>query len=386
MVPDRRTFLRGVSAATVAAGLPAHAAAQDAPAVAQGNPPVGVSRTGRALKLLVLGGTRFLGPAVVEAALARGHTVTLFNRGRSNPHLFPDLEKLVGDRDPDVGAGLAALEGRAWDAVVDTCAFVPRVAEASARLLSGRVGHYALVSTVSVYSDLGPLGLDEDAPVGTLDDPSVEEVTNTTYGPLKALCEDAVEAGFEGRTTIARPGLIVGPRDRTHRFAYWPLRVRAGGEVLAPGDGRDPVQWIDVRDLAGFLVTSVEDEVTGRFNVVGPRVEASMAELVHGCKAVTAGDARFTWVDAKFLEERSILPWGQMPVWYPRDGESAGIGAVSNARALEAGLGFTPLADTVRDTLAWIDGLAPEDDARALQALAPDREAEVLAAWRQENG
>ncbi|MEX1023917.1 MAG: SDR family oxidoreductase [Planctomycetota bacterium] len=365
---DRRGFLGAASLAAVSSTL-------------SGRLP---TRSARKLELLILGGTRFLGPAIVEAAVAAGHEVTLFNRGRSNPHLFPKLETLIGDRDPDVGEGLTALGGRRFDAVIDTSAFVPRIAAASAELLAPNCRHYALVSTVSVYGDMQAIGIDEDDAVGTLEDPATEVVDGVSYGPLKALAEQAVRATFPGVVTVVRPGLIVGPRDATDRFTYWPLRVAKGGEILAPGDGRDPVQYVDVRDLANFLLASVEREVAGTFNVVGPEVRSTMDELVHGCKAVTGGDARFTWVDAEFLAARGVAPWSHMPVWVPRGGGSAGIGEVSNRRALAAGLELSPLADTVRDTLAWTASLPEDHPRRELKALAPEREAELLAAWHAE--
>jgi 2'-hydroxyisoflavone reductase len=380
MMITRRTILRCAALAGTAVGLAgSRPRAQDSEADDPVAPPPGAK-----LRLLVLGGTGFLGPHVVEAALARGHEVTLFNRGKTNPGLFPDLEKLRGDRDPEKDEGLSALEGRDWDAVVDTSAYVPRIASASAELLADAVAHYVLISTISVYAGFAEEGMDEDAPTGTIDDESVETVDGATYGPLKALCERAVEAAMPGRTTSIRPGLIVGPLDPTGRFTYWPVRVERGGEVLAPGDPSDPVQFIDARDLAAFVVHAIEERTTGTFNATGPATELSIAELLHGCKAVTGGSARFTWVPAAFLRELEVSPWSDLPVWVPGGGDSRGLTRIDVSRAVAAGLTFRPLARTVADTLEWYHGEPEERRARLVSGLAPEREGQVLAAWHEE--
>jgi len=209
-------------------------------------------------RILILGGTGFLGPATVEAARSRGHVLTLFNRGKTRPGLFPDIETLHGDRDPNVGEGLKSLEGRKWDAVIDNSGYFPRQVGASARLLAPNVGHYIFISSISVYADNSVEGLDESAAVATIADPNVEKITEQTYGALKALCEKACEQALPGRTTVVRPGYIVGPDDASGRFTYWPIRFDRGGEVLAPGAPQDPVQFVDVRDLGGWLITLVE--------------------------------------------------------------------------------------------------------------------------------
>lgn len=340
-----------------------------------------VEKADRPLALLILGGTGFLGPHIVERALARGHSMTLFNRGRTNPHLFPDLEKLVGDRDPDKDAGLSALEGRRFDAVIDTSGYYPRAVRASAELLDAS-GQYVFVSSVSVYASLAEPGVVESAPLGTLDDPSVEEVNGETYGPLKALCEQAAEQAMPGRTTVVRPGLIVGPGDPTDRFTYWPVRVQRGGEILCPGDPRDPVQVIDARDLANWVVNAIEARTTGTFNAVGPLGRMGIAELIHGCRAVTGTDCTFAWADADFLEAREVSPWGDMPAWVPPRDDYAGFGLVSNQQALATGLHLRPLADTISDTLDWFGGLPEERRSRLRAGIALEREAEVLAELR----
>jgi len=337
------------------------------------------------LRLLILGGTAFLGPALVEFARSRGHTVTLFNRGRTNPGLFPDVEKLAGDRDPNKGEGLKALQGRTWDAVVDTSGYVPRVVQASAELLAPHVRHYAFVSSISVYKELDRHGLDETSAVATVDDPTTEDV-GKHYGALKALCEQAAEAAMPGRVLNVRPGLIVGPDDPSDRFTYWPVRVARGGEVLAPGDGEDPLQFIDARDLAAWIILAVERGTTGIFNATGPSKDLLMRDFLAATRTAVGGDARFTWVDTGFLAKHKVEPWSDMPSWVPRTGEERGIGGVSIAKALAAGLTFRPAADTLRDTLAWFQSLPAERQAKMRSGLPAEREKEVLAAWHQSRG
>ncbi|MBJ6760277.1 NAD-dependent epimerase/dehydratase family protein [Myxococcaceae bacterium JPH2] len=337
-------------------------------------------------RILILGGTEFLGPALVDAARARGHVVTLFNRGKTRPELFPDLEKLRGDRDPSKGEGLKALEGRTWDAVIDTSGYFPRLVKASAELLAPHVGHYVFVSSISVYKDLREYGIDERSPVATIADPTMEKVTEESYGALKALCEQAAETAMPGRSLSVRPGLIVGPDDPSDRFTYWPVRVARGGEVLAPGDGEDPVQFIDVRDLAAWLIHGVERKLTGTFNATGPQEPVPMRALLDTCKQATGSDARFTWADSAFLTKQKVNAWSDMPVWISRTSEEKGMGRVGITRALAQGLTFRPTADTVRDTLAWFKTLPPARQAKLEAGIADAREREVLAAWRQQQG
>jgi 2'-hydroxyisoflavone reductase len=344
------------------------------------------------MRALVLGGTGFIGPPMVEFLLERGHTVTIFNRGRTHAELFPDVEKLVGDRNDD----LEALKGRTWDVVFDNHATLPRWVRQTGELLRGSVGRYVHVSTISVYAEPGytlpdgrfaepgwneeeRLRLDEDAPLAQLpeDWDGSEQVTGLTYGPFKWMAEAEAEKAFPGRTTIVRPGLIVGPGDPTDRFTYWPVRIERGGEVLVPGTGGDSVQFIDARDLVRFIVTLAENDVSGVFNATGPETRLSMAELVHGLRAVTTGPIRFTWLDADFLEAQGVRPWSDMPVWIPGDP----VSYVRLDRALEAGLAFRSLADTARDTLEWHASRPEEQQTRLRSGLSPEREAEVLAAW-----
>ncbi|UCD76347.1 MAG: NAD-dependent epimerase/dehydratase family protein [Phycisphaerales bacterium] len=360
------------------------------------------------LNLLILGGTGFLGPHIVEAALARGHSMTLFNRGRTNTHLFPELEKLVGDRAGD----LEALKGREWDAVIDTSGYAPKNVKDSAELLADHVKQYVFISSVSAFADHSTPYADETYPVGRLLDEDGNEldgmtyerkdVNGVTYGPLKALCEKAAEDAMPGRVTVIRPGLIVGPGDTTDRFTYWPVRIDRGGEVLAPGSGDDPVQYIDVRDLAAFVIRCLEENITGIFSTVTPAGRFTIAELLHGCKAATWNDATFVWADTEFLAKHGVHGWQHMPVWVaPADGYE-GFGLVSSEKAVAAGLKFRPLAETARDTVDWFKTL-PEDRQARLgpeavyrgetdsdeslpirrSGLSAAREAEVIKAWRE---
>ena len=328
------------------------------------------------MQLLILGGTVFLGRYLVEAARARGHEITLFNRGRHNPDLFPDVEKLRGDRDGDLGA----LQGRRWDAVIDTCGYIPRVVRSSAELLAAAVAHYTFISTISVYAELGRRTIDESAPVGTLEDPTVEQVTGETYGPLKALCEQAAEQAMPGRVLNVRPGLIVGPHDPSDRFTYWVHRVAEGGDVLAPDGPERPVEIIDVRDLAEWTVRMAEGHQTGVYNATGPDYPLTMGQVLQECKTVSGSDARFVWVDQQFLLDAGVAPWSELPLWIPDDPEGGGVFGVNCDRAIAAGLTFRPLTETVRDTLAW-DATRPADVERRA-GITREREAQLLQAWR----
>ncbi len=362
---------------------------EEARAVAQGETRV------RPLSILILGGTGFLGPQLVEAARARGHELTLFNRGKTRPELFahaPEIELLQGDRD----GKLEALAGRKWDAVIDTSGYVPRLVKMSAELLAPNVGHYVFISSISVYGDLSKPGIDESAKVATIADPTIEKVTNESYGALKALCEQAAEAAMPGRVTNIRPGLIVGPEDPTDRFTYWPVRIAAGGEVLAPGDGLDPVQFIDVRDLAAWTVHAIEEKQHGTFNAVGPAGVLPMKALLEACvQASPEAKATLTWVPAPFLEKQKVSAWGDMPVWMPREANPPDAPLIDSGKAIGLGLKFRPVSETVKDTLAWWRSLPPaapagqkEDrfhrTARLRAGISPEREREVLAAWKAE--
>lgn len=327
------------------------------------------------MKLLVLGGTVFLGRYIVTAALARGHEVTLFNRGQHNPELFPEVEKLRGNRDGD----LEALRGRRWDAVIDTCGYVPRIVRTSAELLARSVEHYTFISSISIYADFSVPGLTEISPVGRLQDETIEELTGETYGPLKALCEQAVERAMPGRALIIRPGLIVGPHDPTDRFTYWPWRIAQGGEVLAPGSPSRPVQFIDARDLAEWIVRMIEAEKTGTYNATGPDYALTMGQLLETCRSVSRSDATFTWVDEKFLLDAGVQPWMEVPLWVPDTEEHRGFSAVNCTKAISDGLSFRPLAETIQDTLKWV--ATRPSNALWRAGLKREREKELLQQW-----
>lgn len=298
------------------------------------------------MKLLVLGGTKFLGRHAVDAALAAGYDVTTFTRGQTNPDLFPDVEHLHGDRD----GNLAALEGRTWDGAVDTSGYVPRILRQSAELLRDAVDRYVFVSSISVYADFAQ-PVDESTPVATLEDPATEEILEN-YGALKAACETVVDEVYGERGASVRAGLIVGPFDPTDRFTYWPRRVAAGGDVLAPGNPDAPVQFVDARDLAAWLVQLALDGPGGVFNATGPAAPLTFRELLERARTATGSDARFTWIDDQPILDAGVQPWTELPLWLPGD-DYAGMARAGTHRARDAGLRFRPLEETVVDTLAW---------------------------------
>ena len=330
------------------------------------------------LRILILGGTGFIGPHMVREALRRGHQVELFNRGRTNNALFPDLKLYKGDRDND----LDSLAGGSWDVVVDNSGYVPRHVEDSARLLAPVVSRYLYTSTVSVYGDVSGPVVDEDTAVGTLVDESVEEVTGETYGPLKALCEKRVlaEIGAE-RTTILRPTYVCGPGDRTDRYTYWPARTMLGGEMLWPGTPEDEIQIIDVRDLATFTVDCLEQELKGIFNTVTPPKSFKMGDLLDDCQKVTASDMIPTWVSTAFLNEQTV----RLPIWEDPQGEMAILNRVDGSRAIAAGLKNRPTRETARDTVAWWKTLSTERTSALKAGLTLEREMELLSIWEQRN-
>jgi 2'-hydroxyisoflavone reductase len=322
------------------------------------------------MKLLVLGGTKFLGRHVVAHALADGHEVTTFTRGQTNPDLWPQVESLRGDRDGD----LAALHGRTWDGVVDPSGYVPRIVRQSAELLRDAVQRYVFVSSISVYADFGS-ALSESSPVAELDDPDTEEIL-PNYGGLKAACERVVEETFGERSARVRAGLIVGPYDPTDRFTYWPRRIAAGGDVLAPGDPGAPTQFVDARDLAAWLVQLALHGPGGTFNATGPAAPVTMREVFERSRDSLGSDANFVWVDDQTVLDAGVAPWSELPLWLPGD-DSAGMARADIARALAAGLTFRPLEETVRDTQVW-DAGEPGDR----PTLTREKEAEILSAAR----
>jgi 2'-hydroxyisoflavone reductase len=328
--------------------------------------------------LLVLGGTGFLGPHVVDAALAQGWKVTLFNRGKTNADLFPELEKLQGDRDGELGA----LEGRRFRAVIDTSGYVPRIVRMSAELLAPNVAHYLFVSSISAYADFAKLGITEDHPVAQLEDPKTEEVM-AAYGGLKAACEATVEEVLPGRAINVRAGYIVGPRDPTDRFTYWPARVDQGGEVLAPGTPEDPIQVIDVRDLAKWMVGALEESHMGVYNLCGPSVP--IGRMLESCQAHAAAKSSLVWVDKEFLTAQGV-EGGQLPIWIP-PGEPGfeGFAQVSAQKAIATGLTTRPLDETVRATLEWWREQPPERREKPRAGIGLEREKGLITLWRQKD-
>ena len=337
------------------------------------------------LKILILGGTGFTGPFQVKYALARGHKVTVFNRGKTHPGELPEgVEQLIGDRN----GKLDALKGRKWDVVIDNPTMLPKWVHDAAAILKGNVERYVFISTISVYADNTKPGMDETAPLAKYEGADAMKETRDTviaskfalYGPLKALSEKEVEKWFPGKSLIIRPGLIVGPGDETDRFSYWPVRIDRGGEVLAPGDPGDPVQFIDARDLAEWTIRMAEQGATGVYNATGPATPLTIGGMLDGIKTALGSNATFTWGDSKFLEAQKVSPWSDMPVWVPPTGEDGGLGAISIKRALDKGLTFRPLAETARDTLAWFKAQPKERQEKLKAGITPEREAEVLAA------
>jgi 2'-hydroxyisoflavone reductase len=324
----------------------------------------------------------FLGRVLVEAALQNGHEITLFNRGQTHPELFPEVTRLRGDRR---AGDLKALKGYTWDVVIDTSGYEPGVVSATARLLAGATRLYVFISTISVYAALPEKGMDEVAPLAQLPpgtDPNVR-VTMETYGAQKVLCEQAAESALPGQVLTIRPGLIVGPYDPSDRFTYWPWRAAQGGQVLAPNRPEMEVQFIDVRDLSDWTLRMVEAQQTGIFNATGPLAPLPMGNLLETCRQVSGSDARFTWADERFLLENGAQPWSELPLWLSEsDPDNAGASAVSIQRALNAGLTFRPLTDTVQATLAWA-ALRPSDHVwRA--GLPREKEDRLLALYQQQ--
>ncbi len=325
------------------------------------------------MKLLILGGTMFLGRHIAEIALERGHELTLFHRGQHGADLFPAAEHLFGDRKED----LSALAGRSWDAVIDTCGYVPRIVANSAQLLAPNCGHYTFISSISVYSRNDIVGLDETGEVGTLEDPTIETVDGGSYGPLKALCEQAAEAAFPGRTLNIRPGLIVGPNDPTDRFTYWPVRIARGGEVLVPAGLDVPVQIIDVRDLAAWNLDLVERGEVGVFNATGPATPLTLRQMLSACESASGSSPELVPADEAWLEANEVHAWSDIPVWVPDTDDMRGFSRIDCTKAINSGLTFRPIADTAADTLAWANTREPGTALKA--GLAAEREAELIA-------
>ena len=377
----RRDLFKLGALAAAAAALPSFATA-----AGEARP---VGKAAKPLNILILGGTGFTGPFQVEYALKRGHKVTLFNRGkRPSPEWPAAVEQLHGDRNT---GDLAALKGRKWDVCIDNPTSLPFWVRDAGQVLKGNVGHYLFISTISVYADGSRPGINENSPLAQYKGKDAMAETQQTlradienlYGPLKALSEAEAHKQFGKNVTIVRPGYIVGPRDETDRFTYWPHRVAQGGEILVPGDGNDPIQIIDGRDLGEWMIRLAEAGTTGTFNACGPDYPLSMDAMLYGCQAVTGGGMTLTHVSPAFLDEQQV----GLPIWVPsKDNPYAGYGAVSNERAIAAGLTFRPLATTVQDLLAWFHSLPAERQAKLGAGITREKEAELLKAWHARKG
>jgi 2'-hydroxyisoflavone reductase len=386
---DRRSFIKSSAliGGAIGLGVPALAEAFTADGI---RPLVYRPETGDAqpkpLRILILGGTGFIGPQQVEYALQRGHKLTLFNRGQTNTNLFPTVPRLIGDRnDPN---GHAALKKGTWDMVIDNPTTNPKWVRGAGEALKGRVGQYLFVSTISVFSDYSKPGMDENGPLHQptdIDQPFDRDAR--FYGPNKVRSEMEAKAQFgEDKLTIVRPGLIVGPGDLSDRFSYWPVRIDKGGEILAPGTPNDPVQYVDVHDLSEWIVRCGENHTLGTFNATGPKSPTNIAEMLYGIKSVTTSDARFTFVPAEFLRDQQVRAWSEMPVWQPAMGPTLGFMQVNCSKAHAAGLTFRPLADTAKSTLDWYKTRPAAEQEKARAGIAPEKEKAVLAAWHAKAG
>jgi 2'-hydroxyisoflavone reductase len=343
-----------------------------------------IRRAPKSLRILILGGTGFTGPFQVRYALSRGHHVTVFNRGRTHPGELPKAaEQLLGDRN----GKLDALKGRKWDVVIDNPTTLPVWIRDVAQVLKGNVDRYVFTSTISVYADTSKLGMDETAPLAKYTGADPMKETNATmragnfalYGPLKAVSEAEAEKWFPGKTLIIRPGYIVGPGDESDRFTYWPVRVERGGEVLAPGTPADPIQIIDARDLAEWTIRMVEQGTVGSFNAVGPKSKLGMGRMLDVIRKTTDSEARFTWVDDKFLTSEKLID--EIPIWTSPHGPEIGYSTMNINKAVAKGLTFRPLSDTTRATLDWFRKQPTSRQLKMRAGIKPEREAEVLAAW-----
>jgi nucleoside-diphosphate-sugar epimerase len=399
-MPSRRTFLKS-SAAAAALGLGplgrrAFTATPEVEAARAGHRAVG--RASAPLNVLILGGTGFTGPEQVEYAIARGHRVTLFNRGKTRPGFFKGrvAEELIGDLNSDT----SALKGKSFDVVIDNPTTLPFWVKNAATYLKGNTRQYIFISTTSVYRDQSEIGITENSPTvpmpAALDPYQPDQRTArqlalsqnpANYGAFKARAEQEVAMQYPGISTVIRPCLIVGPLDRTDRFTYWPARIDRGGEVLAPDQPTDPCQFIDSRDLAEWTIRVAENRLFGVYNAIGPDKPLTIAEMLYGVKAVTTAGAQFTWVPWEFLRAQGIRPWSHMPVWQPPVGSTAGYQRRNASKAIANGLTFRPLAVTAKDTLDWHRTRPQEDQDKllrgeALNGLSMEKEAAVLAAWK----
>jgi 2'-hydroxyisoflavone reductase len=381
MSTSRRKFLKlsALAGGSIGAGLIPGFNALSNSAIALG------SIAAKPLNILILGGTGFTGPFQVKYALGRGHKVTVFNRGKTHPGELPkEAEQLLGDRNGQ----LDALKGRKWDVVIDIPTTLPVWVRDAAQILKGNVDRYIFISTISVFSDNSKPNMDENGPLAEYKGADAMAETQTTlranmnlYGQLKALSEKEAEKWFPGKALIVRPGLIVGPGDESDRFTYWPVRIEKGGEVLAPGTPNDPVQIIDARDLAEWVIRMAEQGTVGTFNATGPNYKLTMGKMFDEIKGATKSNAAFTWADADFLRAQKVRAWSDMPTWVPPRGDTLGFSLVNVQKAISKGLTFRSIGDTTKATLEWFHKQTPERQAKLRAGLTPERETAVLAAW-----
>ena len=381
MSTSRRKFLKlsALAGGSVGLGLVPAMSALSSSAGSSG-------KARKPLRILILGGTGFTGPFQVKYALSRGHKVTVFNRGKTHPGELPKAaEQLIGDRN----GKLDALKGRKWDVCIDNPTTLPVWVRDAAQILKGNIDRYVFISTISVFSDVSKVNMDESGPLAEYKGTDAMKETQETlrasnyglYGPLKALSEKETEKWFPGKALIIRPGLIVGPGDESDRFTYWPVRVARGGEVLAPGTPDDPVQFIDARDLAEWTIRVVEQGNVGTFNATGPAYKLTMGKMLDDIKAATKSNATFTWADADFLTSQKVHPWSDMPAWVPPRGDAIGFSQINNKKAINKGLTFRSVGDTTVATLEWFHKQPAERQAKLKAGLTAEREAAVLSAW-----
>lgn len=370
MQSTRREFLKSTAITSAGVGLGLSSLGRSA-----------LAKSTPSLRILILGGTAFLGPHQIKYALDRGHKISTFTRGKTQPtvhkEIFKRVESLIGDRNDN----LKALQGREWDAVIDNSATYPRWVRQTTDILKDNAQTYLFTSSLSVHEGFDKKGLTEEDPVATTEDPTAEDMKY--YGALKALSEDVTRKAFGDSAIIVRPHLIVGPGDRTDRWTCWPVRIAEGGEVLAPGHPGRAVQYIDVRDLAEFNIRLIEDRAAGTYSAVGPLAPYTMAEMLYGIRAVVSNPVSFTWVDQDFLAENDVAPWREMTAWTPSGGQFDGFSSFNNSKAVTAGLTFRPLAETARATLDWWNTLPEERRSNPKAGLARDKEKKVLEKWHK---
>jgi len=376
--PSRRELLhRSLAAASLLASAPLARALASTPAQQSDARAAGSSKP-ESLRILILGGTGFIGPHLVERARERGHTLTLFNRGKTNAGIFPDIEQLHGDRNEP--GGIDVLAKREWDVAIDTNGYFPKQARAMCELLAPSVRSFCFISSVSVYADFSKTGMAEDAPLAQSEVDDAPKITGENYGAFKALCEAAAEQHFPGRALQIRPGYIVGKGDPTDRFTYWPVRVAQGGDMCAPGRPADPIQFIDVRDLAAFTILALEQRKAGAYNATGPAAPFGLGALIERCAALTKSKVDVHWADEQALAAAELSE--AFPIWSPPSGEYAGYGAIDVRKALRDGMTLRPVDETIEATLAWWNELPAERRAKLRAGPKPEQEQALLAALK----